>query len=275
MRMREDIISFIKEELEEPPFFIEMTGISYCDETYRIARKSSNIYVFEYILEGEGTVLTDNKQFTPVKGDVYILHKQSNHEYYSDRINPWIKIWFNARGTLIDSLMQIYHLNKISHIEQLDVSSFFNRILSCAKELKNNRNEFQKEASLIFFEFVLFLHSNIEHHDSSSISAEAMLLKQYLDSNNGNNITIDELAKVIYRSPSHTIRIFNQAFGVTPYQYLMRQKTELAKLILLNTNKSIKEISMELNFGDEHYFSNYFKEKVGVSPLNFRKAHRQ
>lgn len=101
-----------------------------------------------------------------------------------------------------------------------------------------------------------------------------MLLKQYLDNNNCSNITIDELAKLIYRSPSHTIRIFSQAFGVTPYQYLMRQKTELAKLILLNTNKSIKEISVELNFGDEHYFSNYFKEKAGVSPNHFRKSFR-
>lgn len=272
--MREDIISFIIEEQEETPFFIEMTGISYCDETYRIARKNSSIYVFEYILEGEGTVITDGKQFTPAKGDIYILHKQSNHEYYSDRVKPWTKIWFNARGSLIDSLMQLYHLNKTNYIEQIDASNYFNRILACAEELRNARSEFQKQASLIFFELVLFLHDNIAAHNSLAVSAEAMLLKQYLDDNNCRNITIGELAGLIYRSPSHTIRIFKQAFGVTPYQYLMGQKTELAKLILLNTNKSIKEIAMELNFGDEHYFSNYFKEKVGISPIHFRKSFR-
>ena len=274
MRMKEDIISFIREEREELPFFIEMAGISYCDETYRIARKNSSIYVFEYIMEGEGTVITDGKEFAPGKGDVYILHRQSNHEYFSSRLNPWTKIWFNARGGLIDSLMQLYHLNSINYIRQLDVKSYFDRILSCAEELKNNRNEFQKQASLIFFELVLLLHNIRVNDQSSDYPADALLLKQYLDNNSCNNITIDELAKLIFRSPSQMIRIFKQAFGITPYQYLMRQKTELAKLILLNTNKSIKEISMELNFFDEHYFSNYFKAKVGVSPFNFRKAHR-
>src|SRR5690606_28313939 len=117
MSMREDIVSFLNEDTPmETPFFIEMTGISYCDETYRIARKNSPIYVFEYILEGGGTVIVEDKQFVARKGDVYILHRQSNHEYYSDKAKPWTKIWFNAVGTLIDSLMQVYGLNNINHI---------------------------------------------------------------------------------------------------------------------------------------------------------------
>jgi AraC-like DNA-binding protein len=250
-----------------------MTGISYCDGTYRVKRKNSPIYIFEYIIGGEGTVISDGNNFTAKEGDIYILHKQSNHEYFSDRINPWTKIWFNARGILIDNLMQVYKLNNINHIMKTDLNSIFFKILSCAREFQYDTAEFQKKASQIFFELVLEIYCSVQQK-SLYFSAEAVLLKQYLDRNNRNNITLEELSKLIYRSTSQTIRIFRQAFGVTPYQYLMKQKLELAKLMLINTNKSIKEISLEINFNDEHYFSNYFKEKEGISPQKFRKNHR-
>jgi AraC-like DNA-binding protein len=274
MRMREDIISFINEAAEtEAPFFIEMTGISYCDDTYRIARKNCPFYVFEYILEGEGTVIVDGKTFTAKKGDVYILHRNSNHRYFSDRTNPWTKIWFNAKGSLIDSLIQIYKLGTINHIEGTEVSSLFYQILSKAKRAKNSNANFLEEASLLFYKMILTLYPCV-HKTDPAYSLEAGILKEYLDKNNMNKVVLKDLCDQIYHSPSQTIRIFKKAYGITPYQYLMNQKLELAKLILLNTNKSIKEISMELNFYDEHYFSNFFKEKIGISPLNYRKTNQ-
>ncbi|MDF2943416.1 MAG: hypothetical protein K0S01_2274 [Herbinix sp.] len=272
--MREDIVSFINEAVDsEPPFFIEMTGISYCDDTYRIARKNSPIYVFEYVLEGEGTVIVDGKKFIAKAGDVYILHRHSNHKYYSDRLNPWTKIWFNATGPLIDSLIQIYKLNYTNHIIGTNVSSLFYQILSLARQAKNNDANFIEQASQIFYKIILSIYPSI-HKDDPTYSKDAAILKDYLDKNNMNKVELKDLCDQIYHSPSQTIRIFKKAFGITPYQYLMNQKLELAKLILLNTNKSIKEISLDLNFYDEHYFSNFFKEKIGISPLNYRKTNR-
>lgn len=268
--MYEDIYSFLQGDLDEAEFYIEMTGISYCDESYRISRKTSDIYVFEYILEGEGTVICDGKVFTAVKGDVYILKRKSNHEYFSHKDNPWTKIWFNAKGSLIEMLLSLYSLNHLMHLKDVPLSSFFFRILETAKNADNSR-DFERAAALIFFEMLLYLKE--QHFTAAVKSEEAVLLKAYLDKHNKEQVTIDELSKLIYRSPSQTIRIFRQAFGITPYKYLMKQKMELAKLLLLNTNMTIKEISLDLNFHDEHYFSNYFKDNYGLSPLNYRKSN--
>jgi AraC-like DNA-binding protein len=250
-----------------------MAGISYCDETYRITRRNSPIYVFEYILEGEGTVITDGKRFKAKKGDVYILHRQSNHEYFCDRTDPWTKIWFNAKGHLIDSLIQIYKLNQTNHIYNADVSRLFFELLDKARQAKISNSSFIKDASLIFHELVLSLYPYV-HKNPEAFSKEAGVLKEYLDQNNKNKFGLKELSEQIYHSPSQTIRIFKKAFGITPYQYLMNQKIELAKLLLLNTNKSIKEIAAELNFCDEHYFSNYFTQRIGLAPLKFRKLNQ-
>ncbi|NLK28196.1 MAG: AraC family transcriptional regulator [Clostridiales bacterium] len=272
--MQEDIISFLNEETQtEPPFFIEMAGISYCDESYRIVRRNSPMYVFEYILEGEGTVLVEDKQFIAKKGDVYILHRQSNHEYFSGKTNPWTKIWFNAKGSLIDSLIQVYKLNNVNHIENCDMGTYFFQILNLAKQSKTSNPDFLKKASLLFYEMILSLYPNV-HTETQTYTKEAGILKEHLDQNILNKVELKDLSQLIYHSNSQTIRIFKKAFGVTPYQYLMNQKLELAKLILLNTNKSIKEISSELKYYDEHYFSKYFREKVGMSPMAYRKKHQ-
>ena len=270
IRMREVIYSFLPDTGKDMEFFIDLTGISYCDETYRISRRNSPIYVFEYILEGEGTVCCDGKTFTALKGDTYILKKNSNHEYYSHKDNPWTKIWFNAKGPLIEALLSLYSLGNLSHIKGIDLSSYFNRILNNAKTPLDS-GSFTKETSLIFFEMILYLHENL-HSDILHQSEEAVLLKNYLDKHAKEQISLDTLAGLIYRSPSQTIRIFKQAFDVTPYQYLMKQRLDLAKLLLLNTNKTIKEISLDLNFHDEHYFSNYFKNKFSISPQKFRSS---
>jgi AraC family transcriptional regulator, arabinose operon regulatory protein len=271
IKMIEDIYSFIENSYDEYPFFIEMAGISYCDGSYKISRKDSQLYIFEYILRGQGIVKTEEKEFSAVEGDIYILHKQSNHSYYSDSKNPWIKIWFNAKGPLIDSLINIYKLSSINHISNLDISELFFKILEIAKNSKKSDKEIFSAASLVFHEIIIRL-SKVIHANQVVQSPDAIKLKQYLDKKYMADISLKEMGELIFRSPSQTIRIFKNNFGITPYNYLMNKKLEVSKLMLQNTNISIKEISISLSFADEHYFSNYFKSKIGLSPSLFRKT---
>ena len=83
---------------------------------------------------------------------------------------------------------------------------------------------------------------------------------------------IEELCRYVSRSESQTIRIFKRAYGITPYNYVLEKKISLAKRFLRNTNLSIKQIADKLNFADEYYFSNFFKQKVGKTPTKYRKS---
>ena len=62
-----------------------------------------------------------------------------------------------------------------------------------------------------------------------------------------------------------------QQFGKTPTQLIQDRVILEAKKLLHLTHKSVKEISAELNFEDEFYFSRYFKKSVGLSPLRYRE----
>lgn len=60
-------------------------------------------------------------------------------------------------------------------------------------------------------------------------------------------------------------------FSRSPSQLINERIILEAKKLLHLTYKSIKEISHELNFEDEFYFSRYFKKNVGISPSSYRK----
>ena len=93
---------------DDPVFDIRLCGTSYCDGSYRIDRKRSQVHNFEYIISGGGTVVTPQGTFHPLAGDLYFLPAGEDHLYYSDAEEPWVKIWFNVTGGLAETLARQY-----------------------------------------------------------------------------------------------------------------------------------------------------------------------
>jgi AraC-like DNA-binding protein len=94
-------------------------------------------------------------------------------------------------------------------------------------------------------------------------------LQQALDCNSEN---IDEMAKCAGISKYHFIRRFKKEIGITPWQYIIQRKITLAKELLHNRNKTIKQIAYETGFRSPDYFSTAFKRLTGCNPQNFRNT---
>lgn len=264
--MKEDIKYFPRPSKSEP-FMLDMTGISYCDGTYKIERKNSHIYVFEYIIDGTGTVISDGKEYTASKGDVYVLHKGCSHKYFSDASNPWTKIFFNISGELVDSLILTYGLEQMILVKQCEIYQLFLDFyeIASSQELFTKMNDL---CTLKLHEIIIALSKS--NKGQSEHSEEALKLKEVLDGSINHNITIGELSASIFRSPDYTIKLFKREFGQTPYLYLINKKIEISKSLLKGTNLSVKAIASELSFCDQHYFSNLFKKMTGLSPKAYR-----
>lgn len=131
----EHIVSFLNDKGKRyHQFYIEITGITYPDPHYYVERPNSPIYCMEYIIEGEGTVYVDDQVIYPAKGDIYILPQGRNHRYHSSRTNPWKKIWMNVYGPLCDSLMNLYHLQGVYLIKDLDLLELFEEFLRVSEQ---------------------------------------------------------------------------------------------------------------------------------------------
>lgn len=259
----EDVV-FICQNSPDMPFYCHLCGISYCDGEYLISRENADIYCIEYIISGTGTVKTKGKTFYPKKGDVYMLMKGEDHLYYSDKKDPWTKIWFNISGVLADKLIRIYNPAGETLIENTQVYDDFAEFVEIAKDKSLAPEEIMNKCSLVFHRILIKLQR-------IKPKTEGERVRDYIDAHICDPIKNEELAAVIYRSCSQTIRIFKKEYGITPYKYILNGKIETAKMMLINTNMPIKEIAFELSFADEHYFSNMFKKLTGLSPKNYRE----
>jgi len=245
---------------------IQMCGITYPDRSYEIGRERSDVACIEYVEQGMGTVEIDGQTFYPSEGDSYFLQVGTKHHYFSDRNNPWQKIFINVSGGLLDSLIEGYGLKNIYFFKGLNLSK---EMLQVAKLAKENTEDCTEQIICILNQIFFKMRAHIKRTDSTLGVAEKM--KDYLRNHAASRFKIEKLCQYISRSESQTIKIFKEAYGITPYAYFLEKKIKLAKDMLLNTNLSVKQIADHLSFADEYYFSNVFKQKTGVSPSKYRK----
>lgn len=250
-------------------FTLTMAGMTYCDGSYRVVRTNSPFYLFEYILEGEGVVTEGAFTCAPRRGDIYILRQGGNHEYYASAKNPWTKIWFSVKGDLVVHLLQVYNLFGTIHLADIDALAYFEKMLSF---LKYNQSGCETaKIPLVFHELLIHIATSIDSANNRSPQL-ALSMMNYLNSHVEEPVSLELMSKQFYKCSSQLIRIFKNEFHVTPYDYLLSRRIDTAKHLLHNTNYPIKEIALKLQFADEHYFSNFFKNKVGLSPSDYKKS---
>jgi AraC-like DNA-binding protein len=95
--------------------------------------------------------------------------------------------------------------------------------------------------------------------------------KQFINENFLNIDNIAEIATACNLSEFHFFRSFRQAYGITPYQYILNKRLEVAGELIAEQAMSITEISLHCNFPDLFTFSKAFKRRYGISPSRVRK----
>lgn len=75
-------------------------------------------------------------------------------------------------------------------------------------------------------------------------------------------------------SPYHFLRVYKAAFGETPHQFLTRLRIGRAKGLLATGNHNVTEACFEVGFSSLGSFSVLFRDRVGLSPSEYRRHVR-
>jgi len=89
------------------------------------------------------------------------------------------------------------------------------------------------------------------------------------------NFSIADAMKNIPFHPNHIRRLFIADTGVTPQEYLINKRIDLAMELLemeAVNNSDIQEIAQRCGYEDRNYFSRAFKQRTGLSPRNWRES---
>jgi AraC family transcriptional regulator len=99
--------------------------------------------------------------------------------------------------------------------------------------------------------------------------------KQYIETHWQEPFDLNETARAACLSKSQFIKLFKKHTGVTPHEYYINYKIGKLKEKLLDTNLSVAQAFAACNMDYNGHSARLFREKVGVSPSEYRKMSAQ
>jgi AraC family transcriptional regulator len=93
--------------------------------------------------------------------------------------------------------------------------------------------------------------------------------QEFILENLTRNLTLTEIADSVNVSAFHFSRVFKQHTGLSPYQFVLKQRIERARQLLLRGEHSLSDVALQLGFADQSHFSLHFKRFSGMTPKQF------
>ncbi len=143
-------------------------------------------------------------------------------------------------------------------VSKKDIEKVLNHLIGKLKDTK-----IQKEIKNISSE----PSQNTDENTGYKEKIEQIVDRRLSDS----DFSLSELSNEINLSPSYLSRTFKQYFGVPFRDYILKERIEKSKILLLSSPMKIYEICEAVGFDDPNYFSATFKKTTGYSPNGYRK----
>lgn len=100
--------------------------------------------------------------------------------------------------------------------------------------------------------------------------ARLRTVRDRIDREYARPLDVEALARGVHMSAGHLSRAFKQAYGESPYSYLMTRRIERAMALLRRGDRSVTEVCFEVGFSSLGTFSTRFSELVGMPPSTYR-----
>lgn len=141
--------------------------------------------------------------------------------------------------------------------------------------LRRKETNYEIEVSIEIYKLLMRLTAlkplNPNHEQiDSEVGKVSLFMKEHFSE----KITMEDILSQTYYSKNHIERLFKKNMHTTMRDYLYSLRLNRAEELLLSTNKSLKEIAVEVGCGDYRTLHYLFRTKINCTPNEFRKAKK-
>jgi AraC-like DNA-binding protein len=258
-----------------PPRFINVTEIKENTSTWFKQHKNVSYTEILFIQNGYGEFNAEEKFFFGQEGDLIIFNADGNIEGRSSLDYPLkgIAISFSHlhiigknKGCLTDFAdLPIIHLQE----EKSDIFKNLSEILS---EYMMKNDGYQDTINSLLQLLIVKTFRLLKHTQNNSNSSVCQTVKRFIEDNYNQDLTLNDLANLVFVSPYHLVHIFKEEVGLPPIQYLIHYRIEQAKRLLGHSGLTVNEIAATIGYENANYFNLLFKKMTGKPPGKYRKS---
>ena len=221
-----------------------------------------------YITKGNGQYASQQIQQCDIQEGTVILIKPGEwHTYRPDETTGWESYWVGFSGLGAENLSSLNQLIKIGYDEEM--VGLYRKILDVSND---ERPGYQQLLSGILIHLVayLFYRANDKNWRDKQVIDKIDKARLIIREKLNTSISPEEIAASLNISYTWFRRMFRQYTGLAPAQYIAQLKIQKSKEMLSVSNKTIKEIAIDLGFESIDYFSTQFRKQAGQTPTQFR-----
>ncbi len=233
---------------------------------------------FLFCTEGKGLVYMDSGAIPMEAGDMVVVNSKHIHSIFSHKNIKYYcliicNVFFKENGIDIE---------KLDFKEKIRDKKAEDLIKNIAVLFSGGDDDYivpDKRKSIL--EYIIYMCKKYSSRKDETFfknqkNHNAILdTIEYINGNFKKKITLDELARKAGYSKFHFARIFKETTGCTIIDHINIYRCEVAKNMLVHTNKPITQICIECGFEQSAYFSRTFKKIYGILPSEYRKRHSE
>lgn len=255
--------------------YLQEIGELQANKPHISKREGLNSFLFFEVLSGSGFLQYENTEYPLVVGDCVFIdcRKGYSHKTESDL---WKLRWIHFCGINMNGIYEKYRERGGKPYFKTKEFVEFDRVWKCVFE-KANSSDYIRDMRIneqLNMLLTLLMKESWHPeaiHNSISKKQDMLPIKQYLEENYMQKITLDELAERFFINKYYLTRRYKEQFGISIVNYLLQVRITHAKQRLRFTEDKIEAIGLECGFGAVHYFSRIFKNIEGISPREYRE----
>ncbi len=265
--------------------FADLDGTDFDDHTHAYSE-------LVIALSGESEHLVNGSLERITGGDVFVFNGNSSHAFRKTRNLRLCNIAYDP-GKYLTGLRDLRklpgyhalfmiapnvrggHFRSHLHLSPRDLAIALDMAHRLESEYLERNPGFQAMIQSVFLQLVTFLSRQYGEVGREKKNPDAVrrlaASVAYMENHFGEDITLEQLARLAHLSKNQFLRVFRRTYSDTPIDYLNALRTAKAcEMMRDQPDTKLVQIALECGFGDGNYFSRVFRKKMGCSPREYR-----
>ena len=233
--------------------------------------------IFIYCSEGNGWCEIAGRMHEISRNQLLVLPAAVPHVYGANKKEPWTIYWFHAVGTHLPLYLEMLGATAEKPVipmgGDIQLLSLFEDVLEELEHGFTMAHLLYAAHALTHLMGLILRHKDEAGYGATNVRERVAKSIEFMKDHLREPLKIATLAGLVSLSRSHYTTLFQRVTGYAPLSYLNHLRMQRAVQLLNTTDQSIKQISDQLGFCDQFYFSRAFVKVHNHSPSEHRRRY--